>query len=367
MAAKKVGWAIVGCGVIGPYHAESIGFTGNVELKAVCDVVPDKAKALGEKYGVPWFTDYEEMLAAPGIECVSICVPSGMHADFAITAAKRGKHVLSEKPIDINLAKIDRMIATCRECGVKLSCIFQRRTYQATLKSRQAVQKGVLGKMTMIVADTRGYRAPSYYASADWRGTWALDGGGCLMNQGVHIVDQMLHVAGPVEEVYAYADHLVRDIEVEDTCVAAMKFKNGAFGVLKGATSCNPGEGSEIALHGNNGTIILRDKQITKWAVTKKAGERAKPSEVEVKTDTLEAVADPKAISNYGHIVQIRDMANCIRRDREPLVSPESAKEPVKLILAIYQSAISRKPVRLDEFKGLRLPKKSSGFGTSRR
>ena len=196
----KLKWGIIGCGVIAPWHADSVVASDYADLVAVCDIDVEKGKAFAEKYGTAFFADYKQMLTEAGIDVVSICTPSGLHSEMAVAAAKAGIHVLCEKPMAITVPQINAMIEAVDKAGVKMEVIFQRRTYPTTQRVREAVQAGVLGQMTLGDAYLKYYRSPAYYKSADWRATWALDGGGALMNQGVHGIDVLAWVMGDVEE-----------------------------------------------------------------------------------------------------------------------------------------------------------------------
>ncbi|HIE03418.1 MAG TPA: Gfo/Idh/MocA family oxidoreductase, partial [Candidatus Latescibacteria bacterium] len=184
-------------------------------------------------------------------------------------------------------------------------------------------------------------RSQKYYDSAGWRGTWALDGGGALMNQGVHGVDLLLWLVGePVVSVYAKADHLVRNIEVEDTAVALLTFQSGAYGVIEGTTSVNPGEPTKIMLHGKLGTIAMEESKIVRWATTTGEDDLAEDQEVQVEEGEEErAMQDPTAIGMAGHITLVNDMARAVIEDREPMIPGEDARKAVDLILTIYESA----------------------------
>jgi len=346
--ADRIGFGMVGCGVIAPFHATGIKETPGAFLAAACDPNEEAAKGFSASHGsIPFYTDLEEMLQRDDVQAVCICTPSGVHSDQAVMAARAKKHVLCEKPLDITLPKIDRMIRVCREEGVKLGGIFQRRTYEATRKAREAVQGGLLGKMVLGDVYQKFYRSPEYYRSGAWRGTWALDGGGALMNQGVHGIDILLWIMGDVKSVIAKADHLVRDIEVEDTAIAIVTFENGAFGVVEGATSCNPGEVAKLELHGEKGTIILTDSGIVRWAVAKGDRHLAQDEKMASAEERAHGVSDPRAISAEGHVALIRDFVDAINNNREPMVTPESARKPVELILAIYESARTGREVTL--------------------
>jgi predicted dehydrogenase len=360
--ADSVGYGIMGCGVIAPWHARSLtGHVKGVRLLAVCDVVPEKAREFAAKFNVPKvYTDPAELLADPEIAAVSVCTPSGMHGDLVMAAAAAGKHAMTEKPMDIHLQKIDAMIAATQRHGTKLGVIFQRRTSPLWQKVRETVQAGKLGRMVLGDAYLKYYRSQEYYDSGAWRGTWALDGGGALMNQGVHLVDILQWVMGPVKSLYSFADHLARKIEVEDTTVSALQFQSGAFGVLQGTTSVVGsaqwerdasgdvnvtrwgGLDHRLEFHGDRGTIMVDGERIVRWAVP---GEE--PPDFSQAPSEGTAASDPTAIGMRGHIIQLQDFVDAIREDRRPMVTGEDARAAVEIILAVYRSARTRQPVTL--------------------
>jgi len=351
MRKGKIGFAVVGCGVIGPWHAKAISLAPRCELIAVCDVESEKAERLAAEYGnVPCYKDHKALLKnEPDVDAVCVCVPSGLHWRIAVDAAKAGRHVLSEKPLDVTLGHMDRMIDTCRTQKVKLGCIFQRRTSPVTRAVKKALDAGKLGKLVLADCYQKYYRSPAYYESAGWRGTWELDGGGSLMNQGVHGIDQLLHLVGDVACVTAHAAPLVRDIPVEDTAVAILQFTNGAFGVLEGTTSVTPGLSSRTEIHGENGTVIFGDGGLIKYAVAKEKAGIAKDRKLAVPKPKVSksTASDPRALSVRGHMLQVADLAQAILKDREPMVPGESARKAVELILAIYKSARTGRTVKL--------------------
>ncbi|MCE5323277.1 Gfo/Idh/MocA family oxidoreductase [bacterium] len=339
---NDVRFGIIGCGVIAPCHTYGIENSEGARLVAVCDVVKEKAKAISEENGSPKvYTNYKKLLADPEVDAVCICTPSGLHAKIGIDAAKAGKHVLSEKPIDITLKNIDALIDACHKANVKLGGIFQRRTSENWIKVRNAVRGGKLGKMVLGDAYIKYYRSQEYYDSGDWRGTWKLDGGGALMNQGVHCIDLLNWIMGPIESIYAHAAPLVRNIEVEDTAVAAVKFKNGAFGVIECTTSVNPGLNHRMEFHGENGSIRIEGEQIIDWNVP----DDGKPENVDDTKDT--AASDPTNIGKEGHRILIQDFVQAIQDDRDPMVTGQEARKAVELILAIYKSSRTGKPITL--------------------
>jgi predicted dehydrogenase len=346
---KKIAWGIIGCGVIAPWHADSVVQSEHTDLVAVCDIDDEKGNAFAKRYGgVTFYQDYQRMLTEGGVEVVSICTPSGLHSEMTIAAAKAGVHVLCEKPMAITVPQLDAMMGAVSKAGIKLEVIFQRRTYEISKRVREAVRSGLLGQMTLGDAYLKYYRSPAYYKSADWRATWELDGGGALMNQGVHGIDLLLWIMGDVKSVYAKAEAKVRDIEVEDTCIALLTFQSGAYGVIEGTTSSNPGEPTAFYLHGEKGTIVLDDKGISKWAVAEDKSTVAKNDPAKCVTrDELSTVSDPKAMGRAGHQAQVDDLCLAILEDREPMITGASARKAVELILAIYESVRTDKEVRL--------------------
>jgi len=330
----KIGFGIIGCGVISGTHRQAIEQVEAAELVACCDIIEERAKAWAEGAGIGdnWHRDLEDMLARDDLQAVCVCTPSGLHARHAIAAARAGKHILCEKPLDITLKRIDDMIAAAAEHHVKLSGVFQRRTYASTKRVREAVRTGKLGKLVLGDCYQKYFRSHEYYASGDWRATWELDGGGALMNQGVHGIDLLLHLMGPVRRVSAYCRRLVRNIPVEDTAIALLEFENGALGVLEGTTSVTPGEGCRVEISGDNGTIILSGDTIVKWAIP---GEEEKEQE----SETEGTASDPTALTATGHVQHIGDLCDAIINDREPEIPGREARRAVELIKAIYKSS----------------------------
>ena len=341
---SKIRFGIVGCGVIAPWHARGITNTPEAELVAVCDVIQERADKLSADFGgAAVYTDYRKMLAKGGVDAVCVCVPSGLHGQVTIDAAKAGKHVMCEKPIEITLDKIDAMVAACANAKVKLGVIFQRRTSPVWHKIKKTVDEGKLGKMVLGDAYLKYYRSQEYYDSGDWRGTWELDGGGALMNQGVHGIDLLLWIMGRVKRVSAYARHLVRNIPVEDTAVAILEYETGALGVIQGTTSVTPGEPTRWEFHGDDGTIVLQEASITKWH----CGEEREAPEIQKVDSGGGGVSDPTAIGAGGHMMLIQDLVNAIKEDREPMIPGREARRAVQLILAIYESERTGCPVDL--------------------
>uniref|UniRef100_UPI003703C77F Gfo/Idh/MocA family protein n=1 Tax=Cohnella sp. TaxID=1883426 RepID=UPI003703C77F len=242
-AGNRVRFAIIGCGVIAEVHAEGIAKVDEAELVAVCDTNRENGRAFADKYGATFYERLEDMLAAPEVEVVNVCTPSGLHAEQAVMAARAGKHVICEKPMAIRLEDARLIIEECRKAGVKLATVFPRRMAPSARFLKSFLDGGGLGRLTLCDAFVKIYRSQQYYDSAGWRGTWAMDGGGAMMNQGIHTVDLLQWLVGPVESVYGRASALQRKIEVEDTALALLQYRGGAMGVLNMTTTVYPDQG----------------------------------------------------------------------------------------------------------------------------
>lgn len=342
MREKKVRFAVLGCGRISSAHLKAIKDAPDAELAAVCDIEEEMAKQVALEYGLSkWYTGINEMLGSENIDVVNICTPSGLHCEHTVISARAGKHVLCEKPLDVSKDKLNIMINTCKDSGVLLGGIFQRRTNIAAISTRNAIREGKLGKILIASANLKYYRDQEYYDSACWRATWELDGGGALMNQGIHGIDMLQWLTGDIESVFAKCATLARDIEVEDTAVITLKFKNGALGVVEGATSVYPGQDTVFSIHGEKGTIILGDKGFYAWDIF---GSDEKAPEA---GDGFGGPNCGWSSNNTGHTVQVQDMAEAVLEKRQPMIPGEEARKAVDLILAIYESSRAGKEVWL--------------------
>jgi len=341
---RQVKFGIVGCGVISEAHINAVLHSPNSELVAVSDVREEAAKAKADQYNVEAYTDVEEMFDKSGVEAIVVGTPSGTHGEIALKAAEYGIHAIVEKPIDINLKTIDRMIETFRRKDLKLAGVFQRRTYPVYGIVRERLRRGEFGRILLADLYMKFYRKPSYYEKGVWKGTWNMDGGGALMNQGIHGVDLILWLIGGVEEVYGIYSHQARRIEADDTSLAVLKFRSGAMGVIEASTIVNPDRGIKIEIHGEKGTVEIDRDIIVGWYLTHDPEERAIDVQPPISREECESI---KRIKYYGHKVLIDDFARAIIEDREPLIPGEEARRAVELIRAIYKSCDERKPIKL--------------------
>ncbi|MFE4572853.1 Gfo/Idh/MocA family protein [Paenibacillus chitinolyticus] len=331
VTAQPVRFGLIGCGIIADIHAKGIRETPEAELTAVYDFVPETAVRFGQTYSAAVYESLEEMLARDDLDVVCICTPSGLHAGQAVQAAKAGKHVFVEKPMAITMADLDDMIRVSGENGVLLSTVFPRRMSPAARYARELIREGRLGKLSLCSGRVNIYRSQEYYDSAGWRGTWAMDGGGAMMNQGIHTVDLLQWLAGPVASLYGKAKAVLRDIEVEDTAVSVLQFENGALGLLEITTTAHLGPVHRIEIHGERGSLVIEDDDIVALKID---GEPVELPEFE-----------PFKVIPDGHQIQIRDMALAVREGREPIVPGTEGRHSLEIILGTYESARTGKEI----------------------
>ncbi len=358
----QVRFGIVGCGSIGPTHAGALAQIGDAQLMAVADTVSERAEALGQKFGLKKiYRSDDELIADPQIDAVSFCTPSGAHADGAVKALLAGKHVVIEKPMDVSLAACDRIIAAERQTGKKLTVISQHRFDLASRVLKEALEVGKLGRIILVEGSVKWWRTQGYYDSGDWRGTWRWDGGGALMNQGVHTVDVLQWLAGPVKRVYAQTRTAAHEnIEVEDIAVFTLEFAGGAVGTFIATTAAYDGFPARIDLFGTEGSAILEGDRLRQ--LTLKSGESyvseqaaahaisvAKGGTASVKDEAArrQENAEVGAVWGDAHRAQLEDFINAIRNDHKPLIDGVEGRKPVEIILAVYESARTGKPVEI--------------------
>ncbi len=350
MASTQYGFAIVGCGMIAEYHARAIQEIPNARLVAVQSRNRANAERIAALVGgCDIYTDLDEMLRRKDIHIVNVCTPSGAHMEPAVAAAEAGKHVVVEKPLEITLARCDRIIEACDRAGVKLCTIFPSRFSEANRLIKEAIDAGRFGRLTLGDTYVKWWRTQEYYDSGDWRGTWQLDGGGALMNQSIHNVDLLYWFMGDVVEIQAFTATLAHErIEVEDTAVACLRFKSGALGVIEGTTSAYPGLPKRCEIHGDSGTAIVEQDAITFWQFR---NETPEDEQIRERYRQLAAAAggaaDPRGITHHGHMEQLKDFLRAIDRNEDPLIDGREGRKSVEIILAIYKAASSGQKVRL--------------------
>jgi predicted dehydrogenase len=320
----------------------------DAELVCILEPVKKNREAFLAKHKVRAYEKMEDFLADPELDAVSLATPSGIHLDTALPPARAGKHILCEKPLEITPERAQLLIDACQENHVVLAPVFQYRFAPATILIKKALDSGRFGKILMANARIKWYRSQEYYDTGTWRGTWALDGGGCLMNQSIHAIDLLIHFAGRPTETYGYtgtANHA--GIEAEDNAAAVVKFENGAFGVIESSTCCAPGSPLEVEISGTRGTAAIKAMSLGKWSFADK--EPIDDEAEKLLEETAVAVAaDPRGIASKNHRAIIAGMIKTIRTgQKESVIDGESAKQGLKLICGIYRSTREGKPVKL--------------------
>ena len=325
---------ILGGGNISDTHARAAAAVPGVTVSACYGSNRERTSQLASRHNAVVYDDLERFLSHKPMDIVAIGSPSGRHAEQGIAAARRGLHVLSEKPLDITTKRADELIDACNAAGVKLGVFFQDRLRPAMVELKRLVDDGALGKLVMIAGRVRWYRPPEYYSSSKWRGTWALDGGGALMNQAIHTVDLVQWLYGPVSRVSATVATRVHDIEVEDTAAAVLDFTSGAIGTIEASTSLFPGYPRRLELTGSEGTVIVEGDNIVQRDLrgSTAAGEAAAPVR-------LENVASPVVSDASAHQRVLEDFIAAIREDRTPATDGLEARRSVELVETIYAAA----------------------------
>jgi UDP-N-acetyl-2-amino-2-deoxyglucuronate dehydrogenase len=350
MSEPRHGFGIIGCGVIAPFHARAIAELPQARLVAVADAVAERARDVASDFGVEAL-EVDALLGRPDIDIVCVCVPSGAHAEVGARAAAAGKHVVVEKPIEVTLEAADRLIKACEDKGVKLCVISQHRWDAGVQELKQLADSGRLGRLVLGDAIVKWYRTQQYYESGDWRGTLKLDGGGALMNQGVHYVDLLQWVMGPVERVVARTRTSAHPhIEVEDIAIALLTFAGGAVGVLECSTAVYPGLSERLEVTGTGGTAIVEAGELKLRELKEEKGETSPygGKATTSRQDPAQAAAsNPADISYAGHREQLRDLLGAIDTGRKPAIDGAEARKPLEIILAAYESARAGRDVTL--------------------
>lgn len=334
---------IVGGGNISATHVRAAMEIPNVVVSAVCGVVPEQVEKLAAEAGATPFTDWEAFLAHRPLDLVLLGTPSGLHASQGKDAASHGLHVLSEKPLDIATARIDALNAEAKRTGVKVGVFFQDRASADLAWLKRLVQSGGLGRPILATAQVKWYRSPDYFVGTGWRATWALDGGGAVMNQGIHTLDALLWLFGDVERVTARTATLVHEIEVEDTAVAVLEFANGALGTLEATTAAYPGYSRRIELTGTNGTVVVESDRVVKVDLRTPPVEPPPAAEGSKNASASSAVVSDVS----GHRRVLEDFIRAIETGSAPLCDGDEGRRSVALAEAIYRSSAAGAPVSL--------------------
>jgi predicted dehydrogenase len=336
-------FGIIGAGLIADFHAKAITSLENCRLIGICGTNVQKVNKLCEKYGCKPFNSQQDLLRSPGIDIVTIATPSGAHLEPAVEAARFGKHVICEKPLEISLDRIDKMLDAHAVAGTKIGGIFNFRYHETLKYLKEAVDKGRFGKITYAAIAVPWWRNDLYYKD-NWHGTMKLDGGGALMNQSIHMVDILQHLMGPIESLYGYTATLGHDIEAEDTAAAVLRFRNKALGTIYGTTASFPGQFRSIEITGTRGTVVQVENSFKVW---KFSDENDADREVLKKFGQVEGgggVSDPGAIPFEPHARNIAAFTAALEQGRTFEIDGAEARKAVEIVLAIYQSAKEARP-----------------------
>ena len=325
-------FAIFGCGVIAGFHAAALGDVEGASLTACADVNPAAAEAFAKKHDIRALADFDALLADPTVDVVTICTPNGTHAELAIRALEAGKHVVLEKPMAITVADCDRIIEARKASKGKLTVISQLRTSPDILRARELVRSGALGRIVLSELIMKYYRAPEYYKGS-WRGTKKMDGGGALMNQGIHGVDILQYLVGPTKNIQSITRTLSHEIEVEDTAVASVEFESGALGVIVASTATHPGFERQIRISGTRGAVEITENQIVRLVID------GVDEACEAFTGASGASSNT-AISHTEHAKQLSAFVRVLSGEDCEYVDEYEGKKAVEIIETIYKNTI---------------------------
>ena len=335
---------LLGAGNISETHARAAQAISGAEVVAVYGDNQKKAAELATSIGAAAYDNLERFLDHRPMDIVAIGSPSGLHAQQAIGAVRRGLHVLVEKPLDIAVERVDELIAEAESAGVRVGVFFQDRLRPDVLKIKALIDAGHLGTPVLASGRVKWYRPPEYYGQSRWRGTWALDGGGALMNQGIHTADLMLWLFGPVARVTARTATRVHRIEVEDTMAAVLEFTSGALGVLETATSVYPGFARRLELTGSNGTVILENDRLVSATLKDQPVDVSGGATV---ATSSESTSSPTVSDASAHHRVLEDFIDAIHSGRPPACDAVEGRRSVELVEAVYRSSREGRSVPL--------------------
>jgi predicted dehydrogenase len=336
-------FGLLGCGAISRQHLQAINALGGARLTAVASRSLERAREAAREWGVAAVGDIDALLDLRDVDAVVIATPSGLHAEQAIAALRRGKHVVVEKPLSLTLADADAVVAEGRRQNLTVATISQRRFEPATQRLRAMVAGGAFGQLALMIGECLYWREQSYYDSADWRGTVALDGG-VLMNQAIHIVDLMRWIGGPVSSVAAQLATVGHRMETEDTAVVTLQFAGGAVGSIIATTCAAPGFKQELRVVGDGGSVRLNGDQLVEWGLF--GGPTEDPREATVSEGDRDA-SHAWGVDTNSYIRQYADFVEAIAEGRRPAVTAEDGRNAVQIVTAAYQAASSMTTVRL--------------------
>lgn len=344
--SKKIGYAVVGLGV-GRSHAKAAYASENADLIAVCDLIPAKLEKAKELFPeVLTYTDFSEMLKNPDIDIVSIAVPSGDHAKLAVEALHAGKNILVEKPIDITVEAAMKIEEARVSTGKIAGVVHQNRNNANMKPMMDAIARGDFGKIYYGDFEVKWYRTQKYYDEGGWRGTWAMDGGGSLMNQAVHTVDLMQWIMGDVASVTSITGVYAHKIETEDFTASLIKFKSGAAATFVSTTNAFPGLNTGIKIYGTKGSIECDGDSILLWKREDAPEDEEETMLSGYSGNSAATALDPTLCT--GHTSMVEDIISAVKDGRDPQILPLEAIKSVRIVNAVYESAKTGKTVYFD-------------------
>lgn len=339
---EKVGIGIIGTGSIVNAYVKCINELETAQLVALYTKSADRVEEAEKHFGAPVFDDIEKLLALPEIQLICVCNESGNHGIAIKKSSEAGKHVLSEKPLEVTPEKIDEVIDSCKKNNIILGCVLQNRCSEDYQIVEKNVREGKLGKLLMGNAHINWYRNKEYYSKNPWRGTKKYDGGAAFMNQGIHTVDLLLNLMGPVKSVFGNMKTMVHDIEGEDVGMGILNFDNGAMGTITAGTALFPGYPERLEIYGEKGSILMEGGKIVQWNV------QDVPSPIFIENKEAKSGAtDPTNIGHFNHKTVIQDMIDAIKQNRSPMVEGAEARKAVAVITALYRSSQEEKLIQL--------------------
>lgn len=337
---------LVGAGAAGKLHATALEKVEGANLSVVHNRSSNKGEEFASSWDIDYIENYEEIVSMEELDIVDVCTATGTHSKFAIPAAEAGKHLIIEKPLETSPEKCEEIIVAARKNDVEIAVIFQNRFKDSVHIIRKALETNRLGQLVLGTAKINWYRPPEYYKN-NWKGTKELDGGGALINQGIHTIDLLQWLMGEVNTITGQIKTLAHDIEGEDVGVATLEFNNGSLGTITGSTASYPGLDEKLGIYGTKGSIELTGNRITTWEMSEE-NEANEKIQKEKNPEGKSGASNPTDINSENHRKQLQEIVDSLREGRIPPVSGREAKKSVRLINAIYESSRTDKSIDLN-------------------
>lgn len=330
---KRIGTAIIGCGSIAETHASVLQQLDSVELCGAWNRTFESGKAFCQKYGIKQYASFQEVLDDPNVEVLVLLLPPSQHLEYALAAAAHNKKLIVEKPLAVEYAEAQQIVAAYRRAELPIAVIYQNRFTAAAQTIKQAMDEGRLGRLLMADAYIKWYRSPEYYQSRQWRGS-AAAGGGVLMNQAIHTIDLLQWFVGGVHRIKGTVKTLAHDIDAEDVGLAIVEYNSGAFGVIEATTTSVPAVCERIELRGTKGTVVWERGRIVGWKV-----EGYDEDEYLTKSDVVSGKIGSSVPEHGNHLRQMREIFADFAANREHSVNGEEALKSLQIVCSIYAAS----------------------------